>query len=171
VYKATLTGADEFPPNASPATGEATFTYDTGTHMLRIVAEFSNLIGMTTAAHIHAPTAAAFMGTASVATQTPSFIGFPLGVTDGSFDQTYDLDLSSSYRPGFITSEGSIDSAKATLLSSMADGKAYFNIHTTEYPGGEIRGFISRVPEGSATGLMCVPVLLVLFGFARLRRL
>jgi hypothetical protein len=52
----------------------------------------------------------------------------------------------------------------------MADGKAYFNIHTDVYPMGEIRGFISPVPEGSATAIMCVPVLVALFGLARSRR-
>jgi hypothetical protein len=170
LYKATLTGAAEFPPNASPGTGSATFTYDTDAHTLRIQASFAGLLAATSAAHIHAPTLVALEGTAGVATQTPSFIGFPLGVMAGSFDQTYDLHLASSYRGSFITDQGSIAGAEATLLSSMANGKAYLNIHTSQFPGGEIRGFISRVPDGSTTGLLCVPVLVALFSLARSRR-
>ena len=32
------------------------------------------------------------------------------------------------------------------LFLALDDGKAYFNIHTTAYAGGEIRGFLSHVP-------------------------
>ena len=83
-YTATLSGPNEAPPNASPGTGTSLVTYDDVAHTLRVEASFSGLIGTTTAAHIHAPTAVPFTGTIGVATQTPSFSGFPLGVTSGT---------------------------------------------------------------------------------------
>jgi hypothetical protein len=38
---------------------------------------------------------------------------------------------------------------------ALADGKAYWNIHTDEFPGGEIRGFMTAaVPEIAPLPLM-----------------
>jgi CHRD domain/PEP-CTERM motif len=44
---------------------------------------------------------------------------------------------------------GTTASAEAALAASMAVGEAYLNIHTTVVPGGEIRGFLTAVPEPS----------------------
>ena len=117
-------------------------------HTLAISANFTGLTGTTTAAHIHAPTATPGSGTAGVATQTPSFVNFPLGVTSGSFNQTLDLTQASSYNSAYITANGgTTTSAEAALVASMNAGTSYFNIHTSTFPGGEIRGFLSPVPE------------------------
>jgi hypothetical protein len=151
VFAASLSGPAEAPPNNSPATGWVTVTFDLDLITMRVQASFSGLTGVTTAAHIHGPTAAAFTGTAGVMTTTPSFIGFPLGVTGGSMDQTYDMTLASSYRAGFISSVGGIANAFNTILQSHRDGKAYFNVHTQAFPGGEIRGFL---PTPGAAGVM-----------------
>lgn len=101
-YHAKLDGPSEAPPNASPGTGWATVRIDTDTGDIRIWAGFSGLQGTTTAAHIHGPTLDPLLGTASVMTQTPAFVGFPLGVTQGTFDQTYDLLDPGFYRTGFL---------------------------------------------------------------------
>src|SRR5439155_8666281 len=90
VYTANLDGPSESPPNASPATGFAAVTQDLALHRLEVNVSFSGLTGTTTASHIHAPTASPFTGTAGVATQTPSFAGFPLGVTSGTYDHLFD---------------------------------------------------------------------------------
>ncbi|OYW28321.1 MAG: hypothetical protein B7Z51_08260, partial [Methyloversatilis sp. 12-65-5] len=34
------------------------------------------------------------------------------------------------------------------------DGKAYLNLHSSEFPGGEIRGFLAPVPEPETYALM-----------------
>src|SRR3954451_12498812 len=86
IYDATLSGPSESPPNASPATGTGSVTIDTTAHTIRVQEAFSGLLGTTTASHIHAATATAGTGTAMVATTTPSFVGFPFGVTSGTFD-------------------------------------------------------------------------------------
>ena len=147
LYTADLTGPSEFPPNASPGTGSATVTLDTLAQTLRVEVTFSGLLGMTTAAHIHAPTLTPFTGTAGVATTTPTFPGFPLGVTSGTYDHTFDLTQASTYNPAFVTANGgTVASAEAALVAALAAGEAYLNIHTSVVPGGEIRGFLAPVP-------------------------
>ena len=149
VFLATLTGPAESPPNASPGTGFATVTYDSVAHTLHVQVTFSGLTAGTTASHIHSATAIPGTGTAGVATTTPTFAGFPLGVTSGSYDNTLDMTLASSYNPAFVTANGGTPaSAEAALASSLFNGTAYLNIHTTNFPGGEIRGFlVQAVPE------------------------
>jgi hypothetical protein len=138
-YTATLAGANENPPNASPGIGSATVIIDTAAHTLRVVSNFSGLTSNTTASHIHC--CAVPPANAGVATTTPSFVGFPLGVTSGSMDQTYDTTLAGSWNPAFITSHGGTPAtAEAALAAGLAAGQAYLNIHTANFPGGELRG-------------------------------
>ncbi|MBC7842225.1 MAG: CHRD domain-containing protein [Gemmatimonadaceae bacterium] len=164
-WTATLNGANEAPPNASPGTGSATFTL-VG-NVLTINGTFTGLTGNTSAAHIHCCTASALTGTAGVATTTPSFAGFPLGVTNGSFLLTLDLTQASSYNAAFVTANGSIEASRAALLAGMNGGRTYLNIHTSTFGGGEIRGFIiSTVPEPSSVllttaGLFGVAMLMI----------
>jgi hypothetical protein len=108
---------------------------------------FQGLEGTTTASHIHTPTAAPGTGTAGIATTTPTFANFPLGVTFGTYTNTLDLTLSSSYNPAFITANGGTTAgAEAALLAGLQAGEAYLNIHSTVVPGGEIRGFLTPGP-------------------------
>lgn len=147
VFTANLSGPAEAPPNASPGTGFSIVTFDTVAHTLRVQTTFSGLLGNTTASHIHSATAVPGTGTAGVATQTPSFAGFPLGVTSGTMDNTFDLTVASSFNPAFVTANGgTLASAEAALFNGMLGGRAYLNIHTSQFPGGEIRGFL-QTPE------------------------
>src|SRR5204862_2903714 len=52
-FVATLSGANEVPPNASPATGFASVVLDATAHTLQINVTFSGLTSIDTAAHIH----------------------------------------------------------------------------------------------------------------------
>jgi hypothetical protein len=63
-------------------------------------------------------------------------------VTAGTSDSTLDLTLYSSYNAAFVTANTTVAAAEATLTSGIADGRAYLNIHTTNFPGGEIRSFL-----------------------------
>ncbi len=149
-YIATLTGAAELPPNASPATGNAIVDLDVAAHTMRVRVAFSGLLGMTSAAHIHAPTAVPGSGNTGVATTVPTFAGFPLGVTSGSYDNTLDLTQPVSYNPPFLAaSGGTVASAEAALAASIAAGTAYLNVHSNLFPGGEIRGFLGAAPTGA----------------------
>jgi hypothetical protein len=169
MFQAVLSGAAEAPPNASPGTGFTFVTIDPVAHTMRVEVTFGNLIGNTTASHIHAPTAVPLTGTAGVATQVPSFTGFPLGVTSGTMDNTFDMSMADSYNPSFLNNQGGTPaSAEAALFSAIQQGRAYLNIHSTEFPGGEIRGFLvaTAVPEPATWGLMAVSIA----GFTLLRR-
>jgi len=141
-YVTSLSGPNESPPNASPGTGNASLIVDTATHLWTLHVSFSGLLGTTTASHTHAPTAVAGAGTASVATTTPTYAGFPLGVTSGTYDNVFDMTLASSYNPSYVSGNGGTTaSAEAALAAQIAAGKAYLNIHSQTVPGGEIRGF------------------------------
>lgn len=156
VFFTSLSGPAEAPPNMSPGTGVSFVTYDNVLHTLRVQVTFSGLLSTTTASHIHSATAVPGTGTAGVATQLPSFFGFPLGVTSGSMDQTLNLSDISSWNPAFVTANGgSAASAEIALFTGIIQGRAYLNIHTNQFPGGEIRGFLQAVPE---------PATLVLLG-------
>lgn len=163
IFTATLSGPAESPPNASPGTGSGQVGWDTIANTMRVQATFSGLMGTTTASHIHAATVNPGVGTAGVATQTPSFSGFPLGVTAGVMDTTFDMTLASSYNPSFITANGgSPATAQVALFNALSTGRAYFNIHSQTFPGGEIRGFLVPAPANA--------MLLGLGGLLAIRR-
>ncbi len=139
-------GNFENPPTGSAGVGRAVVSFDPVAHTMRVEANFSGLVGTTTATHIHCCTAPP--GNIGVATTTPTFPGFPAGVTAGLYDSTFDMTLDSSFRAGFITANGGTPAgAEAALFNGLMAGQAYFNIHTTSFPGGEIRGFFTQVPD------------------------
>ena len=128
-------------------TGDVTVWFDAEANTLRVQATFSGLSGDTAASHIHCCTALPFVGNAGVATEVPSFPGFPLGVKSGSFDATYLTTDATTFNPAFVTANGgSLATAEAALLAGMLAGRSYFNIHTTTFGGGEIRARLA-VPE------------------------
>ncbi len=165
-----LNGANESPSNNSPATGTTLITIDPIAHTLRVNVSFADLTSPNTAAHIHVingPGDTNLLDTLGpVATTTPTFAGFPTGATQGTFDVVFDTTQASTYRAGFITSAGSIAAAEAALFAGLFDGRAYLNIHTTNFPGGEIRDFLTEVPEPSTLALTITSLL----GFAAFRR-
>lgn len=155
IYTTNLSGPAEDPPNASPGTGNSLVTFDDVAHTLRVQASFQGLTGTTTAAHIHAPTTLAFTGVAGVATQLPTFTGFPSGVTSGTYDVVFNTLAAETYNPAFVTEQGGTAAgAELALFNALDTGKAYFNIHSTEFPGGEIRGFYTLIPEPASWAMM-----------------
>lgn len=155
VFDAFLSGPNESPGNASPGIGFAIVNYDDSLNTLQVLVNFSGLVSNTTASHIHAATAVAGAGNAGVATTTPTFAGFPLGVTLGVYFNTLDLTSTNSYNPSYITAHGGTTAgAQAALVLAMFEGKSYLNIHSTAFPGGEIRGFLTLVPEPSTLALV-----------------
>jgi MYXO-CTERM domain-containing protein len=169
-HSTTLSGPNEAPPNSSPGTGVATVLLNDTYSEMRLHVDFTGLTAPTTAAHIHCCTAPP--GTASVATTVPTFPDFPLGVTSGSYDMTFDLLSPGTYNPAFIDAAGgTVALAASELVEGIRGGEAYFNIHTTAFPAGEIRGFFvaAPIPE-PATYAMWGLGLVALAGAGRWRQ-
>ena len=145
-------------PEAVGATGSGFVTadYDSTAHTLLISANWSGLSGTTTVAHIHCCTAAENAGTIGVAVTPGTLPGFPVGATAGSYiSPVLDLTDASTYTAGFVTNfaGGALANAEAALIAGFDSHRAYFNIHSTAFPGGEIRGFL-RVPEPGTLALL-----------------
>jgi hypothetical protein len=146
VFVTTLTGAQEVPPTGSPGIGSALVTLDTATNLLTINVSFAGLLSPTIASHIHCCTPPG--ANAIVATTVPTFPGFPLGVTTGTYLQTFDLTVASTYNPAFITAHGgTVAGAQAAFIAGLLNGQTYLNIHTSQFQGGEIRGQLQAIPE------------------------
>ena len=68
----------------------------------------------------------------------------------------FDLLAASTYNTTFINANGgTVGSARLAFLAGLASGRAYLNIQTSTFRPGEIRGFLTEVPE---------PGSVVLFG-------
>jgi hypothetical protein len=133
-YEGALSGANEVPSNAGTASGFVSITY-APLSTLSVDLFFSGLTGPAVAAHIHC--CITTPGTnAGVAVPMP---GLP-AATAGSYQHVFNLDDSAVYSSAFLSANGgTAASAKAALLAGMDTDHAYFNIHTSLFPGGEIR--------------------------------
>jgi len=149
---ASLSGAAD--GTTSPGTGTAEVVLNTTAQTIEINVTFSGLTSNSTAAHIHC---CAPLGTSvGVATTVPTFGAsppypagtpeFPLGVTSGTYDHTFSLSDSAFYNPAFVTAQGSVAMAEAALIAGLESQMTYFNIHTVNNPGGEIRGQLIPTP-------------------------
>ena len=157
-FTATLTGSQEVPPSGSAGIGSALVTLDTVTNLLTVNVSFAGLGSPTIASHIHCCTPPG--ANALVATAVPTFPGFPLGVTTGTYLMTFDLTVASTYNPAFITAHGgTVSGAMAAFIAGLNSGQTYLNIHTTLFQGGEIRGQLNAVPEPASLLLLTTGVI------------
>ena len=165
-FVANLSGANEIPPSGSPATGSAKVVLDPVAETIQINVTFSGLTTPDIAAHIHCCLPFPFDPiNIGVATTLPAFPGFPLGVTSGTYSSAVlSLTDPATYNPAFVTLEGGIAGAEAALVAGIENRETYLNIHTQQFGGGEIRGFLVAAPEPSTilllgaglAGLACV---------------
>src|SRR5215831_2464476 len=158
LFVTRLVGSNEVPPSGSAGTGAAVVVINPAANIMSVGVNFSGLGSGTTASHIHCCLDFPLQtnNNVIVATTTPTFPGFPLGVTAGNYATTLNLLNPTSYNPAFITSafnpSGTVAGANAALVSGIAAGETYLNVHTTNFPGGEVRGFLTPVSGEAVTG-------------------
>lgn len=145
-----------FAPEATGATGSGSLLlrHDDVAHTLLIDADWTGLSGTTTVAHIHCCTTTPGTGTAGIALGTGSPINlpeWPAGVTSGSYDRVIDLTDPAMYSATFVAaSGGTAAGAELALINNLVSRNAYFNIHSSTFPGGEIRTFVTPEPTSGA---------------------
>ncbi|MFT3783160.1 MAG: CHRD domain-containing protein [Nibricoccus sp.] len=146
-FQANLNGWQENPPVNTSATGWATASLDLSSNLFVFHDVWSGLSAPSTASHIHAP--------APIGTNAPVIIpftaanGFIAGTTMGTVDYS-----------GALT---------ALQANQLLNGLFYVNVHSTSFPGGEIRGQLVPVPE-PATYAAAGGALLLLALTLRLRK-
>ncbi len=114
-YTAHLTGAQEVPPKTSEGFGDGSVTLSPDETQILATLTFQNLSNISTGEHIHGP---AFPGV-----NAPIIFLFP---TSGSTSGTHTM----------------LFSVTPTQVEQLRSGQWYFNVHSSTYPGGEIRGQI-----------------------------
>jgi CHRD domain len=134
-----LSGANEVPPNGSPGAGTVAVVLDPTAETIQTIASFFGLTAPDTAAHIHC--CQTMPGTnVGVATTVPAFDGFPLNVTQGTYlSPVFSLEDPSFFNPAFVMLQGGMEQAETALIAGIEGGHTYFNIHNSNFPGGEVR--------------------------------
>ena len=109
LFVATLTGAQETPPNNSTATGTATLLLSPDEKSARVSVTFKGLSSAQTDAHIHGP--------AAPGVSAAPIFPLPLGqISDFSITLT------------------------PSQVQDLKNGLLYVNVHSANFPAGEIRG-------------------------------
>ncbi len=116
-FTSNISSAQEVPTNASTATAFGRVFLNESAGTLTFTVTFTGLSSNQIAAHIHAPGAIGVNG--------PVIIDLgAIGGTSGTLSGTRSI--------------------TAGQIASMRSHLTYFNIHTTNFPGGEIRGQIAQ---------------------------
>jgi hypothetical protein len=169
---APITFTASLAPEAAGATGggSVSLVFDTTAHTLGITANWFGLSGTTTVAHVHCCTAVPGTGTVGVAVTPGTLPGFPVGVSAGNYNTVINLLLETNYTAGFMANfgAGTVGGSEAALLAGLQSGRAYFNVHTSTFQGGEIRGFPAEaVPEPMSLTLFAVALFGIFFAQRR----
>ena len=128
-FQAFLSGLGETPANASPGSGFGTLVLNAAQTQITADETWSGLLAAATASHIHGPG-----GAGTNAGVLFAFSGVPTA-TAGSIPQQ-------------------VFAINATQVGYLFSGYLYMNVHTSSFPGGEIRGQLQLVPEPSTTALL-----------------
>ena len=140
-----LSGLNENPQHPeSSATGTTTVFWDTTTSSMTVIVGFDGLTTPNTAAHIHCCVTAP--GNAGVATTTPTFTGFPGWRNERQLHAHVQHARRGQLQPGFRDRQGGVANAAAAFLGGLQAGRAYMNIHSQMFGGGEVRGFLHPAP-------------------------
>jgi hypothetical protein len=142
VYSFNLDGLQEVPANASPAAGSMQITIDDVAGLISYSFAGFNLQGSFSAAHIHvAP--AGVNGPVVFNLVPPADYSGPVTFGNISIPNSWAL-------------LGQSETISTTLAAAInaTPWNYYVNIHTSLFPGGEIRGQLAPIPEPGTWALM-----------------
>jgi hypothetical protein len=154
-FTANLRGSNETPPNTSTASGIGDFTFDTVAQDITFSLSYSGLTSNAAMAHIH-------FGAVNVA--GPIILPFtpnPTGTSGTLSGVLTTANLINQATTGIVTF--------TDIFNAAVAGNLYANVHTVEFPAGEIRGQLTAVPE-PVTGFLFVSGLLAIPLTRRLRK-
>jgi hypothetical protein len=129
-FSAAMSGLQEVPPNSSPAFGSAAFRVDDVTWTITGLMTTQALTSQTTMAHIH---------------EAPPGVNGPV-----RFDIL--ANTTQTFTNGNVVTRvisgvlGGTQTEREALLAAMMAGNTYVNVHTTNFPAGEIRGQLCMAP-------------------------
>jgi hypothetical protein len=128
-FQAFLSGLGENPPNGSPGSGIGTVVLNAAQNQITVNENWSGLLAPATASHIHGPGGAG--------TNAPVLFPFSSvpNATSGAIPQQ-------SF------------AINATQVGYLFAGYLYMNLHTSVFPGGEIRGQLLLIPEPGSLALL-----------------
>ena len=67
----------------------------------------------------------------------------------------FKISFNKRWNPSYVTANGGTTAgAEAAFTAALFANKAYWNIHTSVVGGGEIRGFMTLVPEPATASLI-----------------
>lgn len=164
IFYANLTGSQETTPNDSTATGIAWFELNDAMTALTVDVTIFGLdftgtqtagtADNLTAAHIHALAPGAPL-TASGGVVW-GFIGMPFNnnMPNDGVTTPFATGVGGTFSGVWNAPEGNAGTNLTLQLNNLLAGRTYINFHTTAYPGGEIRGAITPVPEPASLTLL-----------------
>lgn len=131
-FSCFLNGTNEVPPNASGAVGSCVVVLNAAQTQVSITCQFVNLVGVYTASHLHGPAGP----------------GVNAGVQVGFVSPAAPWVFANANHDGTLTNFlAAITPAQVGMLTS---GTMYANVHSNQFPGGEVRGqMVSPGPTGT----------------------
>lgn len=115
------TGAKEIPANTSTGTATISGTYNKASNSLSYTINWTGLTGNLAAAHFHGPASA---------TETAG----PL----------VDITIGTNGTSGMASNTVTVTDA---FESALLDGKIYYNLHTVQFPNGQVRSQVATSPQ------------------------
>lgn len=140
LFSAKLLGDSEVPPNNTA--GTATFTMEVSGSNITFSLTFSGLSTNLVVSHLHFAPSKVAGGVMIFLCGSGNQPACP-AATSGTITGTITA-ANVTGPPAQGINAGDLDSA----LEAVRDGDAYANMHTTKFPGGEIRGQVHRGDKG-----------------------
>src|SRR5436190_15209705 len=123
-YGAVLTGSQEVPPTTTAGYGNATVSFTDATHTaINVTITVNNLGSPISNFHIHGPNG-------------------PVGTNDNVAINL--IGLGGTFTNNKMTGTFPIDATNAAALLAHPE-RFYVNVHTTQFPGGAIRGNLTAL--------------------------